>query len=307
MIQKPMDVLAQFPIRKNKKQKAAFRDAVQSYVKSLGYECAIEKGGSAHNVVIGNPETAKFLITAHYDTPANMIIPNLITPTNFWAFMAYQMVVTVLLLGIALIPGQVLISVGMDVQLASFAWLISLYAILGLMLFGPANKNNANDNTSGVVTVLATAANLPEALRDRVCFVLFDLEEAGLVGSGQFYKKHKKTAKEQIVLNCDCCGDGSEIIFFPAKKLKKDEKKMDALRALAVSEGEMTLDIREKGFSYYPSDQKHFPYGVGIAAFQSSWAGPYCGKIHTNKDTVLDEKNVIFLRDKLIAFVNSSV
>ena len=302
-----MDVLVQFPIRKNKKQKVAFRDAVQSYLKTIGYDSTIEKGSmGARNIVIGNPETAKYLITAHYDTPAALPFPNLITPCNFWPFLGYQILITVLIFAIALVPGLLLALAGVDADIAVRTWSISLYAILGLMLFGPANKNNANDNTSGVVTVLATAANLPEALRDRVCFVLFDLEEAGLVGSGQFYKKHKKTAKEQIVLNCDCCGDGNEIIFFPAKKLKKDEKKMDALRALAVRDGEMTLDIREKGFSYYPSDQKHFPFGVGIAAFQSSWAGPYCGKIHTNKDTVLDEKNVIFLRDKLIAFVNSS-
>lgn len=307
MIHKPMDVLAQFPIRKNKKQKASFRDAVQSYVKGLGYECAIEKGGSAHNVVIGNPETAKILVTAHYDTPANMIVPNLITPCNFWTFLAYQLVVTVLIFYISFLPVLALRGLDIPGPLLSYIWLVCLYVILGLMMFGPGNKNNANDNTSGVVTVLETASKLPEDLRSQVCFVLFDLEEAGLVGSAQFYKKHKKAAKEQIVLNCDCCGDGNEIIFFPMKKLKKDEKKMANLRSLAVSEGEMTLSIREKGFAYYPSDQKHFPYGVGIAAFNHSWAGPYCGKIHTNKDTILDEKNVIFLRDKLIAFVKSSV
>ena len=38
MIGKPMDVLQQFPIRKSKKQKQQFRDAVQSYLKTLGYE-----------------------------------------------------------------------------------------------------------------------------------------------------------------------------------------------------------------------------------------------------------------------------
>ena len=82
MIEKPMDVLAQFPIRKSKKQKQEFRDAVESYVKSLGYEVAIEKKSSAHNIVIGEPVNAKYLITAHYDTPAAMPFPNFITPCN---------------------------------------------------------------------------------------------------------------------------------------------------------------------------------------------------------------------------------
>jgi Zn-dependent M28 family amino/carboxypeptidase len=158
-----------------------------------------------------------------------------------------------------------------------------------------------------VVTVLETASKLPPELRSQVCFVLFDLEEAGLVGSGGFWKKHKKTAKEQTVLNCDCCGDGNQIMFFPMKKLKKDEKRMENLRALTVNEGEMTLSVREKGFSYYPSDQKHFPYGVGIAAFRrSSWAGLYLGRIHTKKDTILEETNVNILRAAIISLITCS-
>ena len=57
MIVNPMDVLKQFPIRKNKKQKQAFRDAVQSYAQSLGYNVTVEKGSAgAQNVIIGSPE-----------------------------------------------------------------------------------------------------------------------------------------------------------------------------------------------------------------------------------------------------------
>ena len=35
--------------------------------------------------------------------------------------------------------------------------------------------------------------------------------------------------------------------------------------------------------------------------------GLYCDKIHTNKDTVLDENNVIFLRDTLIRLIGTAV
>ena len=59
MIGKPMEVLELFPVRKNKKQKQAFRDAVQSYAAGMGYDVRIEKGSmGARNVVIGNPDTA---------------------------------------------------------------------------------------------------------------------------------------------------------------------------------------------------------------------------------------------------------
>lgn len=305
MIDKPMDILRLFPIRKSRKQKQAFRDAVQSYLKTIGYDSVIEKGSmGAKNIVIGNPETAHYLITAHYDTPAAMPFPNLITPCSFWPFLGYQLVITVLIFLVALVPGLVLVHFGVRAEAASRIWLLSLYVILALMLIGPANKNNANDNTSGVITVLEIARSMPEQFRDQVCYVLFDLEEAGLLGSSAYSKAHKKHTENQIVLNLDCVGDGNEIMMFPTKKMKKDDANLDVLRRICGTWGEKSIAIREKGFAYYPSDQKHFPYGVGIAAFRRShWAGLYCSRIHTKKDTVLEETNVNILRAALVSLI----
>ena len=305
MIENPIDVLKQFPIRKNKKQKQAFRDAVESYAESLGYPVTIEKRRfSASNVVIGNPETAKYLVTAHYDTPAALPVPNLIMPCNFWPFLGYQLFITAMMflfIGVIAFAVSLIAEDGFWITWTAY---MSLWLMLILMLVGPANKSNANDNTSGVVTVLETAKALPAEYRDQVCFVLFDLEEAGLVGSAAYAKLHKKQIKEQLILNCDCVGDGDELMMFPNKKVKKDAKQMDALRAICGSENSKSLSLREKGFAYYPSDQKNFPYGVGIAAFRrSKWAGLYCDKIHTKKDTILEEDNVSFLRDRLIELV----
>jgi hypothetical protein len=109
---------------------------------------------------------------------------------------------------------------------------------------------------------------MPAEQRDKVCFVLFDLEEAGLIGSASYRKTHKKRSDDQLILNLDCVGDGNEIIMFPTKKLKTDTAKMELLRRITGSWGNKSIALREKGFAYYPSDQKQFPYGVGIAA---SW------------------------------------
>ena len=96
-------------------------------------------------------------------------------------------------------------------------------------------------------------------------------------------------------------------MMFPTKKIKKDTAAMEALRSICGSADRKSLAIREKGFAYYPSDQKNFPMGVGIAAFRrGKWAGLYCDKIHTKKDTVLDENNVSFLRDRLIRLIGSA-
>ena len=74
MLLQPMDVLHQFPVRKSKAQKQAFRDAVQTYAQGMGYETSVErKCLSCQNLILGDPETATILVTAHYDTCAKML------------------------------------------------------------------------------------------------------------------------------------------------------------------------------------------------------------------------------------------
>lgn len=304
MIQKPMDVLQQFPIRKSKKQKAAFRQAATEYAQQLGYAVTEEKGSlGSRNLIIGNPESAAYLVTAHYDTPAGLPFPNLITPCNFWPFVGYQLVGTILIfLGATVISLMGAVAVGNADAFFVF-WYLALWGILILMMIGPANKNNANDNTSGVVTVLTTAKNLPEELRERVCFVLFDLEEPGLIGSSSYRSKHKKQNKKQLVLNCDCVGEGDHLVMFPTRMIKTHDEMVEALRGICGTDGTKRLVLRERGFAYFPSDQCNFPYGVGIAALHDTWAGLCCDKIHTKKDTVLDENNVNYLCRALIQLI----
>lgn len=303
MLTRPMDILQQFPVRKTKVQKQKFRDAVLLYAEKEGYTASVEKGSmGVHNVVIGDPENAKYLVTAHYDTCAVMPVPNLITPCNFLPFIGYQLFVTFLIffvaIGIGVLSGLLLGS-SAGALIAYF----SVWGMLALMLVGPANKSNANDNTSGVITVLEIVRTMPENRRHMVCFVLFDLEEAGLLGSAAYRKTHKKASENQIILNLDCVGDGDHIRFFPTNKLKKDRKKLTGLYKACGYFGKKNILVHEKGFSVYPSDQKNFPYGVGIAALKKGKLGLYLDRIHTRKDTVLDENNVNILRAALTSYI----
>ncbi len=307
MLDAPMDILREYPVRKSGKQKQAFRDAVQSYAQSLGYETTVEKGSfGAKNLIIGDPEKAKYLITAHYDTCARLPIPNLITPCNFWPFLGYQMVVF-LMIGIPCLMFGVLSGILSDIApILSVLSYVGIWVVIAMVYVGPANKHNANDNTSGVITLLETARTMPENQRSKVCFVLFDLEEAGLLGSAAYRKAHKKATDNQIVLNLDCVGDGDHIRFFPMKKLKKDRKKLTSLYKACGYFGKKDILVREKGFSFYPSDQKHFPYGVGICALRDSKFGLYLGRIHTGKDTILEETNVNLLRAALTTYISQT-
>lgn len=302
MIRVPMDVVVQYPVRKSGKQKEAFRQDVISYCESLGYSVSVEKGScKSRNVVIGDPTKAKYLVTAHYDTCARLPFPNLITPCNLAIYLLYQF---------ALVFGMLVISIGVGILtgfltdsfvLAELVYMVLLLGMCAMMIVGPANPSNVNDNTSGVVTVLEIAKAMPEAQRGNVCFILFDLEEAGLIGSASYQKKHKKETRNQIILNLDCVGEGDEIMFFPTGKLKKDQEKIGRLTSFTGNYGTKSITLRTKGTSIYPSDQAHFPYGVGICALKRGKVGPYLSRIHTPKDTILDEKNINILRTAIIA------
>lgn len=307
MLTTPMDVLTHFPVRKTKGQKHAFREAVVSYARSQGYEAAVESGSfGVRNVVIGNPDKAKTLITAHYDTCARLPFPNLITPCSFLGFWGYQLLITLAML----IPPAL---VGWAASLlwgstpGRMIFLVALWADILTMLIGPANPSNANDNTSGVVTVLEILRTLPENLRSDTCFVLFDLEEAGLLGSAAYRKAHRKATDRQLVVNLDCVGEGDELRFFPTKRLLKNNGRIAPLYAVCGYFGKKSLLVKDKGFAVYPSDQMNFPYGVGIAALNRKKKTLYLSRIHTPADTCLEETNVNLLRAALITCITRAV
>ncbi|MBQ8834629.1 MAG: DUF4910 domain-containing protein [Oscillospiraceae bacterium] len=307
MLANPMDVVKLFPVRKSKAQKQAFRDAVQSYAQGLGYECSVEKGSmGVRNLVVGDPEQAQYLITAHYDTCARMLFPNIVTPCNVFVYLAYQLAMVAVMMLVSFLVGVALGVLTMNVELGTFAAVVVYWTLLICMMVGPANPSNVNDNTSGVVTLLEIARTLPENQRHKVCFVLFDLEEAGLLGSAAYRKAHKKTTENQVVLNMDCVGDGDHILLMPSKKLKKNVEKLRPLYKCTGYFGKKSVLVRDKGFTVYPSDQGNFPYGVAIAAFHKhKWVGHYYARIHTPRDTILEETNVNILRAALITMVSS--
>ena len=302
-----MDVLKQFPVRFHKKQKAAFREAVCEYARSQGYTVNVEEGSlGSRNVVIGDPEKAKHVISAHYDTCARMLIPNFITPFNIGIFILYALAITAMVM-IPAVGGSIAVAV---LTRSYLAWCVSFYGITCLLLFlvafGPPNKNNSNDNTSGVVAVLELLNRVPEADREKICFVLFDLEEMGLIGSESYRRAHKTATNWQVLWNLDCIGDGDDVVLIPSKKLKKDENKMKLLRKCANCYGEKSITVYEKAGAFYPSDQLNFPFGVGIAALKKSRFGLYLGRIHTKYDTILEETNINILCSAILSAIADS-
>lgn len=298
-----MDVLHRYPVRKTKKQKQAFREAICRYAEERNYPVSLEHGSfGAENIVIGDPENAKYLVTAHYDTCAAMPVPNFITPCNVWLYLGYQLLLVLGFLIVAFLAG-LLGTLVFGSGAAKPLVLAAYWLLLLLLILGPANKNNANDNTSGVVTVLEILRTMPENQRNKVCFVLFDLEEAGLIGSSSYRKKHRKASDHQLVLNLDCVGEGDYLRIFPTGALRKNRKKLTSLYRACGYFGKKNLLVHEKGMYLYPSDQAVFPFGAGICALKKGKPGLYLDRIHTARDTVLEETNVNILRAAIISFI----
>ena len=298
-------LLTRFQIRKSAAQKADFRNWLTGVLAAAGYEPQVESGGSlvkSCNVVVGVPEKASVVYTAHYDTCAVLPFPNFITPRNFFLYLLYQLLICIPMFALAIGAEVLLLTLWEDCPI----WLamVAVYAVLGFCIWwimdGPANRHTANDNTSGVATLLEIALSLPMENRGKVAFIFFDNEEKGLLGSSHFKKSHGKHIVDTLLINFDCVSDGDSIQFYPNKKLKRDEKTLGLLEQTFLPGGSKSVEV-VRGFGFYPSDQKAFSRGMGVAALHKSWFGFWLGRIHTNRDTVFQAENIELLRRGALA------
>jgi len=293
-------VFEKYEVRKTKDQRAKFRQFVHEMAEYEGYDCVSESAGSnARNIIVGSPSTAKVVFTAHYDTCAGTPFPNFITPKRIHIYILYQLLIclclyTVPILVMTLVPSLIL-KCGGNGTVATIFFLLGyvlLFLACFLLMFGPANKHNANDNTSGVCVLLDLMQEMPGAYREDVAFIFFDLEERGCIGSQYYRKKHARDMKKKFVLNFDCVGDGKTMLFVVKNKARPY---IDMLKKAFPSTDTITTEIASKGV-FYPSDQRSFEHGVGVGAFKTHEKGYlYLDRIHTKYDTKFDEENIEYL------------
>lgn len=297
MTSQAQKVLEEMQVRKSSREKREFRAWLSGELKRLDWAVTEEHGFFAgHNVIAGDPEQAEVLFTAHYDTQAVLPVPNFITPRNLPVYFLYQLLLCLpLLLAVfAIGVGTAVLELPVGVGLALGYALCFFF--LWWLFFGKANRHTANDNTSGVVTLLEIAAALPAEDRERVCLVFFDNEERGMLGSSHFAGKHKAVRQNALVLNFDCVSDGDFIQIFPSKALKKDADALQRLEAAFVGWGDKQVEV-VRGAGFYPSDNACFSRACGVCALKKGKVGYYMDRIHTNRDTVFQEENITLLRD----------
>ena len=294
------EILDNYQIRKTKKQKLAFIDLMQAHFPGLQVQ---EKGfPKSRNLVLGDPESAKAVLCAHYDTCAQLPFPNFIMPKRPLLSVGYSLIILIPMFLLVFFLNKFLSIHVADRLIRNCIPLAVYWVCLLILVAGPPNKHTANDNTSGVITLLEIYAQMTEQERQKVCFVFFDNEETGLFGSAQFRKKYKSKMKETLLINFDCVSDGDTFLL-GISKTANQKYHIPLVRSYTAAENKKVLFENLKKI-YYPSDQAGFPISIAVAALKYKKPfGYYMDRIHTKRDTVFQEENITYLAEHTVQFL----
>lgn len=301
-------LLGPYEVRKTWAQKGEFIAWARAYGERHGLSMRVEESGRlvrSRNLIFGEPEKADVLLTAHYDTCARLPFPNVMTPACWPVILLTQILLPVLVFGVLGVGagylvgrtmGALEIPEGLAAILASLTVSALCFLVAWLLMAGPQNPHTANDNTSGVALVLLAM----EALcgREDVAFVLFDNEEKGMLGSSEFVKRHAGAARRVFVLNADCVSEGETLMLVGSKAAMRSPlgKRLQASLVCAAEKAGKRAFAGTSPGVFFPSDQLVFPKGAALAALRGKRV-LYLDRIHTPRDTVFEDANLLCLLD----------
>lgn len=292
------EIDSKYPIRRNDKEKQAFYEYVNAEIGEGRVSRQII--GDNKNIVIDDILSADVIFTAHYDTPAASIVPNMMMPRNkilgTLINMLFPILMALLSLGIAYLIGFLS---NLDQGAVIAIYLVLYFGFYFLLTRTLPNKHNKNDNTSGVATVLSIAKQISDK---NVAFVLFDNEEKGLLGSKALNKKYKSEFENKLVINFDCVGNGNHFVIIPKEKAEKREE-YTIIKDIDDNDEYKIYNVPFKK-ACGNSDHKSFPCSIGImSGREGRIAKTFTARIHTSRDTIASEKNIYFLTDVMVKMI----
>ena len=134
------EVNARFPVRKSKVQKAQFRQYVLQKAQEMGYAARMEENKAIctnRNIVVGDMDKAKVLVTAHYDKPATVGLPNVMLPMNRPMFYLVQALIALVMVVFIFIPTGIVKKLTGSI-FCTEATLIGLYCLMMYLLLAGA-------------------------------------------------------------------------------------------------------------------------------------------------------------------------
>ena len=297
----------EYPVRFKPKEKEAFRLYAMGALRELGYEprlqdreTALRIGGRVTNVVAGDPETAKIVLVAHYDTALRSLFPPLIMPTRPVTALLYMALTPVCVL-----LGSFLLSFALTFAFNAPHWTLPLFLVLLLaallyLRFGPAETRNLNDNTSGVVALLETAAALTPRYRGEAAFVLLDGGFGGMSGAKALRAKYP-CLREKTVVNLSCVAQGNELLVLPSKYSRWNGEVLDAILDSFENGEHTTVFLKTDGLTYYPSDNRAFRYSFAVCACDK--VAGFGRLIRPLRAQSISEENITILKNGLCKLI----
>ncbi|MBT7464122.1 MAG: M28 family peptidase [Bacteroidetes bacterium] len=300
------DLAAQFSRRLTGKEKERFLDKIEEELQARNYESErvkVKRWGFTNRLVSTKCEKPKVIFLAHYDTPT--IMPWGISSAFTLFGHTRQVLASIFLIILTL----TLSAIYLWLELNGFEYWAAIYLVITSILlvipiFFP-NPNNAEDNTSGVIGLLALAEQIKdESFKEKVQFVFLDNEEWGLIGSNalkRIWQKDNHLRANTAIINLDCVSRGEvpllvyhhnnrvaqEVLPFLQEHLPQTQ--MLDMKRVPLSDN---YTFREKGaidISY--ADPSNIPGGF------------YIRKIHTPGDKDFSPKKTGQLIDALTDFL----
>lgn len=293
-------------VRNTEEQKKIFRELFKN-MPGVTVERQDEEPYS-NNLVIGDVEKATVILSAHYDTPKETLIDRPKSPQITWKYIVGCIMCSIIVCLAFMIA---------KLQIPLTQWLCPViacvvFAIIAIIVDKKRDKkpnsNNANDNTSGVITICELIHSFTDVEKSRIAFVLFDNEELKYKGS-EYFKKHHTSANlnKKLIINFDCVADGNYMMFVFNSKDKMDAENVKKQKQAINRAFSADNYKREKANSVIPkcknintfkthSDHVSFENSIGIGAFHRNKLGIYyISHIHTKRDTNFDVRNIHYL------------
>lgn len=218
-----------FPQRLTRKQKMRFLASLEQELQTRNFETEqinLRYWGIPNRLLMTKCENPRVIFLAHYDTPTMMPVGIAAVYRLFGhTRQGLSSVITILLL-----LGLYLVYFWLD-GLGSGYWPNAYLLLIGILFLIPIffpNPHNREDNTSGVLGLLALAdwaQDQPE-IRQHVQFVFLDNEEWGLIGSKalkQLWEKQGYLEPDILLINLDCISRGQKplVIYHKDEHLAK--------------------------------------------------------------------------------------
>ena len=303
--QKAQEIFENHPTRFTKKEKADLRSTLRAELVKLGYadEAITEINASGTSLLVGDPH-AEYMFTAHYDTPGRT--GWMLHSSWLWGQTGANifLIVIMLLLAFCMPIASNVFYKELSADAAFWSGELAIVVMLLVMVLSMVikNKNNRNDNTSGVLSLLAMAQKVAadEEMKKKCCFVFFDNEEWGLLGSAGFAKHCKKNGVDLSntkVINFDCVGNGDILTFASTKKTEI----IDSLARAFDKAGQKP--VKKRSAMIFLSDHANFNNSVMVSYTKKSlMVLLYLPLIHTSKDIPCDIDQINRLTDDIFEF-----